>query len=250
MNEKLKYFTYSQNSLNTYKSCPFKFKYKYIDNINWKYDDVDSREYYDSLKLGREFHLLCERYFSQIPLGNCQNKEFNKWINKIKDLFPIKDENIYLPEYDLRLNLNNKNLIAKVDLVKIKKDSINLWDWKTENREITYKNALNRMQTIVYLFLAEEIIRKNFYPTYDIENISMKYFRLKVDDKPITVKYSSEKYLRSKSFIENNIENISNLDFDSHIQKNKNHCKFCEFNKLCNSEAINYEILEEDIYGS
>ena len=34
MNEKLKYFTYSQNSLNTYKSCPFKFKYKYIDNIN------------------------------------------------------------------------------------------------------------------------------------------------------------------------------------------------------------------------
>ena len=95
MNEKLKYFTYSQNSLNTYKSCPFKFKHKYIDNINWKYDDVDSREYYDSLKLGREFHLLCERYFSQIPLGNCQNKEFNKWINKIKDLFPIKDENIY-----------------------------------------------------------------------------------------------------------------------------------------------------------
>ena len=51
MNEKLKYFTYSQNSLNTYKSCPFKFKYKYMDNINWKYDDVESREYYDSLKV-------------------------------------------------------------------------------------------------------------------------------------------------------------------------------------------------------
>ncbi|MCI7205740.1 MAG: PD-(D/E)XK nuclease family protein, partial [Clostridium sp.] len=46
MNKKLKYFTYSQNSLNTYKSCPFKFKYKYIDNINWKHDDIGSREYY------------------------------------------------------------------------------------------------------------------------------------------------------------------------------------------------------------
>ena len=32
----------------------FKFKYKYIDNINWKYDDLGSREYYDSLKYGRE----------------------------------------------------------------------------------------------------------------------------------------------------------------------------------------------------
>ncbi|MDU2201216.1 MAG: PD-(D/E)XK nuclease family protein [Terrisporobacter othiniensis] len=252
MNEKLKYFTYSQNSLNTYKSCPFKFKYKYIDNINWKYDDADSREYYDSLKLGREFHLLCERYFSQIPLGNCQNKEFNKWINKIKDLFPIKDENIYLPEYDLRLNLNNKNLIAKVDLVKIKKDSINLWDWKTENREITYKNVLNRMQTIVYLFLAEEIIRKNFYPTYDIENISMNYYQPGLENNIITINYNKKLHEENKLKILNLINNIESTDFNNEnkINKNLNHCKYCEFNKLCNSEAINYEILEEDIYGS
>ena len=52
MNNKLKYFIYSQNSINTYKSCPTKFKYKYIDKINWKYDDIESREYYDSLKVG------------------------------------------------------------------------------------------------------------------------------------------------------------------------------------------------------
>ena len=69
MNNKLKYFIYSQNSINTYKSCPTKFKYKYIDKINWKYDDIESREYYDSLKVGSEFHLLCERYFSYIPIG-------------------------------------------------------------------------------------------------------------------------------------------------------------------------------------
>ena len=80
MNKKLKYFTYSQNSLNTYKSCPFKFKYKYIDNINWKYDDIGSREYYDSLKSGRDFHLLCERYFANIPIGKCEDKKFNKWV--------------------------------------------------------------------------------------------------------------------------------------------------------------------------
>ncbi|WP_236879397.1 PD-(D/E)XK nuclease family protein [Clostridioides difficile] len=50
MNDKLKYFSYSQNSINTYKSCPLKFKYKYIDRINWKNDDVGSREYYETLK--------------------------------------------------------------------------------------------------------------------------------------------------------------------------------------------------------
>ena len=59
MNDKLKYFSYSQNSINTYKSCPLKFKYKYIDRINWKNDDVGSREYYETLKTGRDFHLIC-----------------------------------------------------------------------------------------------------------------------------------------------------------------------------------------------
>ncbi len=252
MNEKLKYFTYSQNSLNTYKSCPFKFKYKYMDNINWKYDDVESREYYDSLKIGQEFHLLCERYFSKIPLGNCKNEEFKKWINKIKDLFPLEDDKLYLPEYELRLNINDKDLIAKVDLVEIKEDSINLWDWKTENREITYINALNRMQTMVYMFLAEEIIRKNFYPNYTIENISMNYYQPGREGSLIKINYNKKLHEENKIKILNLINNIESTDFNNEkkIAKNINHCKYCEFNKLCNSKNINYEILEEHIYGS
>ncbi|MCC3867788.1 PD-(D/E)XK nuclease family protein [Terrisporobacter mayombei] len=252
MNEKLKYFTYSQNSLNTYKSCPFKFKYKYIDNINWKHDDLGSREYYDSLRYGRDFHLLCERYFSNIPIGEFEDKNFNKWINKIKDLLPIKECNIYLPEYEMNLNLNGRKVVAKVDLVIIEKDKISLWDWKTENQEITYKNALNRMQSMVYMFLTEEIIRKNFYPSYKIENISMNYYQPALENKPVIIKYNDKFHEENKMKILNIIDNIENSDFnnENNINKNTNHCKYCEFNKLCNSEAVNYEILEEDIYGS
>ena len=103
MNNKLKYFIYSQNSINTYKSCPTKFKYKYIDKINWKYDDIESREDYDSLKVGSEFHLLCERYFSNIPLGlnEYTNPKFKVWIDKIKNMFPMnkKDNKIYIGDY-------------------------------------------------------------------------------------------------------------------------------------------------------
>lgn len=251
MDKKLKYFVYSQNSLNTYKSCPFKFKYKYIDNINWKYDDLGSREYYDSLKYGRDFHLLCERYFCNIPLGKIEDKNFNKWISKIKDILSIEEENIYLPEYEMNLNLNGRNIVAKVDLVIIEKDKINLWDWKTENQEITYKNALNRMQSTVYMFLAEEIIRKNFYSDYKIENISMNYYQPALDNKPITINYNEKLHEENKMKILNNINNIENTDFynEDNINKNLNHCKYCEFNKLCNSENVNYEILEEDIYG-
>lgn len=251
MNEKLKYFTYSQNSLNTYKSCPFKFKYKYIDNINWKHDDLGSREYYDSLKYGRDFHLLCERYFSNISLGQIKDRNFTKWINQIKDILPIKEENIYLPEYEINLNLNGRNIVAKIDLVIIGKDKISLWDWKTENQEITYKNASNRMQSVVYMFLAEEVIRKKFYSNYKIENISMNYYQPALENKPVDINYNEKLHEENKTKILKLINNIEDADFnnENNISKNKNHCKYCEFNKLCNREAVNYEILEEDIYG-
>ena len=228
MDQKLKYFLYSQNSLNTFKSCPLKFKYKYIDNINWRFDSIESRDYYEGLKSGSEFHLLCERYFKNIPIGENISEEFQLWMQKIKDTIKIDSSKIYLPEYEARIKIKNNYLTAKYDLVIIDKDSIEIWDWKTESQKTSYKNIESRMQTIVYMYLAKEVIQK-------IYNM----------DIPIAVKYSSEKYLRSKSFIENNIENISNLDFDLHIQKNKNHCKFCEFNKLCNNQNINYDMISE-----
>lgn len=252
MSDKLKYFTYSQNSLNTYKSCPFKFKYKYIDNINWRYDDLGSREYYDSLKSGRDFHLLCERYFDNIPLGNCETDKFKMWMNNIENLLPLREENIYLPEYEVRLNLNGKIISAKYDLVIIELNKISIWDWKTENQEISYKNALNRMQTLIYMFLAEEVIRKELYTSYNIEDITMNYYQPALGNKPITIKYDESTHKNNIIKINTLLENIENADFNNEVNliKNKNHCKYCEFNKLCNNDDVNYEILEEDIYGS
>lgn len=257
MNYKLKYFSYSQNSINTYKSCPLKFKYKYIDNINWKHDDIESREYYEGLKVGREFHLLCERYFSNIPLGIDENNQsdFALWINKIKKVIPINKENIYLPEYEVRYNLFGDEIQAKYDLVIIKKDKIEIWDWKTENRKINHKNVENRMQTIVYMFLAKEVIAKLYDINIKALNIEMKYYQPLFDDGPINISYSDEKHNINKNKLNDYINMIKHTKYDNEqidykyeLISNKNHCKFCEFNKLCNGDDINYNILEEEVY--
>ena len=246
MNEKLKYFTYSQNSLNTFKSCPLKFKYKYIDNINWKFEGVESREYYKGLKTGSEFHLLCERYFKNIPIGENISEEFATWIEKVKKLIPIDSSKIYLPEYEIRSKIAGNYLSAKYDLLIVGKDDIEIWDWKTESQKSSYKNIENRMQTVVYMYLAKEIIPKIYEKDIPYENIKMKYFRLKIDDQPITINYSREKHLKNEFIVKNYIESISEMDFDGYIDKNKKHCKYCEFNKLCNNEAINYEMIKEE----
>lgn len=246
MNEKLKYLVYSQNSLNTFKSCPLKFKYKYIDNINWRFEGVESREYYKGLKAGSEFHLLCERYFKNIPIGDNISKEFEMWINKIKNLIPLDDSKIYLPEYEVRSKIFNNYLSAKYDLVVIDGNRIDIWDWKTESKKTSYKNIESRMQTIVYMYLAKEVIAKIYNMDIKAQNISMKYFRLKIDDSPITVNYTDEKHTRNKSIIEDYIKTIDQIDFNGYVDKNKKHCKYCEFNALCNGENINYKMIKED----
>lgn len=257
MNKRLNKFIYSQNSINTYKSCPIKFKYKYIDKINWKFDDIGSREYYEGLKLGREFHLICERYFSNIPLGiDDKNKDkFGGYIDKIKALIPINEESIYLPEYEIRYKLNEDIIIAKYDLIIINQDNIEIWDWKTENKKINYKNVESRMQTIVYMLLAKEVIPKIYNLNINAENFKMKYYQPEFDDKPITINYTEDKHNVNKEKIKEYIEMIKETkyseedkEFRFELIKNNKHCKFCEFNKLCNNQEVNYDILEEGVY--
>lgn len=251
MNKKLENFLFSQNSINTYRSCPLKFKFKYVDKLNWKQDDEGSRDYYENLKLGSDFHLICERYFSNIPTGIefLNNEEFNIWLEKIKRLIPIKDYKQYLPEYEVRYSLNNFKIQAKFDLVVVDKDSISIWDWKTENRKIEYKDVENRVQTLVYLFLASETIGKIYNLDIDYENIKLSYYQPEYYNEPITITYSNEKHNINKKQLESYIGNILNTNYDEEKNiKNIKHCKFCEFNKLCNNEAVNYSTLEEEIY--
>lgn len=251
MNKKLDNFLYSQNSINTYKNCPLKFKFKYIDKLNWKQDDEGSREYYENLRLGTDFHLICERHFSNIPTGieYADNKEFNIWLDKIKRLVPIKKNKIYLPEYEVRYRLGKFNIQAKYDLIVLDENNISIWDWKTENRKLEYKNVENRIQTLVYLFLCGEVVNKIHNLNLDYENISINYYQPEYYNEPITIRYSEERHNSIKKQIEVYIDNIRKTNYDDESSiKNTKHCKFCEFNKLCNNEDINYIILEDEIY--
>lgn len=262
MNKKLKNFTYSQNSLNTYKVCPTKFKYKYIDNINLNIGEVENRDYYESLKLGRDFHLVCERYFRKIPTGlSSGNEKFERWIKKIKKVVPIKDENIYLPEYEVRLRLGENNIQAKYDLVVIGKNTISIWDWKTEAKKIEQRNLENRMQTIVYMFLAKEVIPKLLDVEVDYKNIKMNYYQPEFYVDPITINYSEEKHNINKNKILSLMDIVQRTVFEEEdykdicentidLIKNKDNCKFCEFNKLCNGQEVDYKNLEDEVYGT
>ena len=242
-------FEFSQNALNTFRSCPKKFGYKYIQGLNWKKEDDE--EYYRSMKYGREFHLMCERYFSGIPVGKFtgskEYEKFDKWLEKVKKAVPIYEDREYLPEYGLSIKIDEESrLTAKYDLAVIYRENnqlcIDVWDWKTENRKLKYNDLENRMQSIVYMAIAYEAIPKIYGNCEEKARVKMYYYQPEYYTEPIELTYSEEKFEKDKIKIEGLIKEIKKSNFN---EKNLKSCKYCEFNMLCNRNSVDEAVYEE-----
>ncbi|MCB2298698.1 PD-(D/E)XK nuclease family protein [Clostridium tagluense] len=230
---KLNYVYYSQNLLNTFDKCPFRFKIKYLDNIRWKKDSISDEDYYENMNMGLDFHLTCQRYFSNIPVViNDSNTELLHFTNSLREKFTILDENIYLPEYEIKMRKDNIRIQAKYDLIIIKPNNkIEIWDWKTENRKLDYKEVSKRMQAIVYMYILGERSLEIFDTDICPENISMKFWQPQFKEDIITINYSESKHKINEEKIMELTRRLDNYDFslDFNIELYSKQCKYCEF---------------------
>lgn len=230
---KLNHVYYSQNLLNTFDKCPLKFKIKYLDNIRWKKDSINDEDYYENMNMGLNFHLICQRYFSNIPVViDDSNTELLQWTKSLRENFTILDENIYLPEYEIRMKKDNIRIQAKYDLIIVKPNNkIEIWDWKTENRKLDYKEVSKRMQAIVYMYLLGERSLEIFDKNIPLENISMKFWQPQYRDDIITINYSESIHRINEEKIMELIRQLDNYDFslDFNVELYSRQCKYCEF---------------------
>ncbi len=239
---KLNHVYYSQNLLNTFDKCPLKFKIKYLDNVRWKKDSIDNEDYYENMNMGLDFHLICERYFSNIPVGiDNSNIDLMNLFNSLKEKFTLLDENIYFTEYEIKMRKDNIRIQAKYDLIIIKPNNkIEIWDWKTENRKLDYKEVCKRMQTILYMYILGESSLKIFDKDIPLENISMNFWQPQFKDDIITINYSKRNHKIHEDKIMEITHSLDNydfsLDFNSEIYSTQ--CKYCEFggcNQVCDA---------------
>ena len=203
------------------------------------------------MKYGLEFHLMCERYFLGIPvgkfIGNKEYEKFDQWLEKVKKAVPIYEDREYLPEYGLSIKIDEESrLTAKYDLAVIYREngqlSIDIWDWKTENRKLKYNDLEKRMQSIVYMAVAYEAIPKIYGNGKEKARVRMYYYQPEYYSEPIELTYSEEKYENDKIKIKGIINEIKKSDFE---EKNLKSCKYCEFNMLCNKSNVDEEAYEE-----
>lgn len=237
-----KYFYFTQNSLNTFKNCPFKFKKKYIDNVKWQ--DEENNCLNEHAEFGVDFHKIAERYFGGIPVFEESFKDneelYNAFCN-LREYFPINDEFKYYPEYTIRYSAGDVRLEANIDLIIEKENSIEILDWKTnaQNDSEKYEKSL---QTKIYMFVLKKCMKHLF--NKDFYNIRMVYFSPERKEEIANVVYSEERYKEDEAYLTDLINGVYNFSLDKFNKSlYAKHCKFCEFKLFCESshEETKYE---------
>lgn len=212
---RLENLVYSQSMLSCFRRNKGEFIDKYLRNVFWSDDTAQDLEYEKNMSYGRDFHLQCQRIFMGIESDSIYLNGMEKDLSRIKQIKNqyekrYKKEKIeFCTEYVIELE--NK-LQATIDLlVKIYNDNGNIeeiyiWDWKVEDKEINYDNAVRRMQTAVYMYVVKESIGKDI----DFSKIVMYYYQPK-KNKNTKIEYSSELHEKNKNIIGETIKAINDI---------------------------------------
>lgn len=217
---RLKNLVFSQNLFNTWNRSKREFFEKYIMDIFWSDDSDKDRLFEEKMTFGRDFHTLCQRIFIGIQPFTSEDQSNglieSSQVENLRKIYRLKKkyENTYgdrvkfFPEY--KMTLDNGVFVIYDLLVLIFKDlssseleRIDIWDWKTEGKEIREMDANSKMQTVVYLYACGEGIGKNV----DKANISMHYYQPHLDNN-VFVKYSEQRHKEYSEYIEKTIKEI------------------------------------------
>lgn len=248
------YFLFTQQSLATFDHCPLKFKKRYLENLKWNsFPDESVKR---RLERGNDFHLIACRYFMGIDTGlNEFAEEFaelNEWEKSLKFSFEKRPDALYLPEYKLRMAAGELKLEANFDLLVVREDSVEIWDWKTrsqgENKKaIDGKRLKESLQTMVYMFVLKEQSLLICGKEVECERFSMHYWQPEPAGIITELQYSNSLHQRYRETLSQKIRNITEYDYSGFDKEDyKKHCKYCEFNWFCNNERVDFKAMEEE----
>ncbi|WP_031515749.1 PD-(D/E)XK nuclease family protein [Desulfofalx alkaliphila] len=235
---------FSQLALGAFDSCYLKFRRRYIDGLYWPGNWVTKEEYREAIELGQLFHLLAQRYYSGLPVGEGQGEEAQRvirWIRAMADFCPRDNSGIYLPEQELRINREGLRLVAKYDLLKILPDGrAVIYDWKTNDRPLKEAYLAHHIQTILYRYL---LVRAGgiYTPIGQLkpEDVSMVYWNPRYPNQPVSLAYNEKKYQSDEKNIRQKIKDIESRSYaEFYATSNVKNCAHCEYSPLCHGQPM------------
>ncbi len=212
---------YSPNMLKTFKSCPLKYKFKYIDRISLP----QKASFFEK---GKKVHALANYYLrgddiskfeptlnenEKIAWNNLKNNEFfnKKYVNS---------------EYNLSCKIGDFWIGGRLDAIVKEKSAIATYyilDYKTGSIP---KNPEYDYQTMVYLLCLSSA---PFINSQD--EIKFVYIDLK-NNQNCVIAFAQEKKSEYEKAITTICSNIENIQIPEDIEHQKM-CDFCEYKKIC-----------------
>lgn len=213
---------YSPNMLKTFKSCPLKYKFKYIDRISLP----QKASFFEK---GKKVHALANYYLKGDDISKFEptlnENEKIAWNNlKSNEFFSYKYVN---SEYNLSCKIGDYWIGGRLDAIvkkhKNESETYYILDYKTgsipQNPEYDY-------QTMVYLLCLSSA---PFITPQD--EIKFVYIDLK-NNQNCVIDFTQEKKVEYEKAITTICSNIENIKIPEDIEHQKM-CDFCEYKKIC-----------------
>lgn len=213
---------YSPNMLKTFKSCPLKYKFKYIDRISLP----QKASFFEK---GKKVHALANYYLKGDDISKFEptlnENEKIAWNNlKSNEFFSYKYVN---SEYNLSCKIGDYWIGGRLDAIvkkhKNKSETYYILDYKTGSIP---KNPEYDYQTMVYLLC---LASAPFITPQD--EIKFVYIDLK-NNQNCVIDFTQEKKVEYEKAITTICSNIENIQIPEDIEHQKM-CDFCEYKKIC-----------------
>jgi CRISPR/Cas system-associated exonuclease Cas4 (RecB family) len=252
-------FQFSQGSLQDYVDCSRRFQLRHVLMQPWPGLITDAPlEFERHLQRGAELHHLAHQNARGIDIGRlsaivAQDPVLSRWWQTFLENPPVGlPDRTRHAEVVLTAPLAGHRLLAKLDLLAADPGQrVVIIDWKTAHRRPSRRQLAQRMQTLVYRYLAVEAGAALLGGQQPLpEQVEMVYWFADHGGATERFPYSSEQHNAARDRLVGLVAEIGDLrDEVWPLTSDRRHCRFCNYRSLCDRgvKAGFFDELAEEI---
>jgi len=210
--------SFSPNMLKTYQTCPKKYFYKFVEQINVPASFLKFEQ-------GKKIHALANYYLQNINISRIETalteSETLLWQSLLNN--PFFQKTCHKSEYSLSCKVGDYWVGGRLDAVVKDTERYYILDYKTG---AVPKNPEYDYQTMIYL-LSLDVQLKHKYP------LAFVYIDVK-NTKNYVIEFNEKLKTEYTKRIATTCNEITN---DTMYKCTPAGCKFCEYTKLCQIEG-------------
>ena len=253
--------TLSQASLQDYVDCPYRFRLRHLDRLEWPAVEAEPAGRNERLRRdGAEFHRMVHQYLLGVPAERLRALAEHRsdpdggdglfdWWRSFCEHRPADLPGDLYPEVTLAAEVAGRRLVAKYDLIVVEQGGAVILDWKTAGRRPQDTTVDGRLQTRVYPYLlALAGGALNGGTSIAPERIEMHYWYAAFPNEPTVIPYDRDRFNVDGAYLAGLLQGISGRPPEGFERtEDLQHCRLCTYRSLCGrGKAADHGDLEED----